>query len=342
MTVSWRRGALLLVVLALVVIPLADLALGPDDALNGSYALAALIAATVVSPRATAAVAAVAIALSFASPLWNTGVDDTEWLVRFALAVALSVIAVWVAALRVRRERDLRHMTLIAETAQRALLRSAPERVAGVSFAARYLSATRAAQVGGDLYDVASSPYGVRVVVGDVRGKGLDGVELAGTVLKAFRRAAPIEPSLTGLVSTLDAVVTAIAGEEEFVTAVVVELRPDRTIAVVSCGHPPPVLADESGTGTPLVTEPTTPLGLDPHPAEMAYPWPSGARLLLYTDGLVEARDADGEFFALDDHLDTLTATDLDDALDGLVAEAVEHAGGAIQDDLAVILAEQR
>ena len=66
--------------------------------------------------------------------------------------------------------------------------------------------------MGGDLYEVVQSPDGVRLIVGDVRGKGLDAVQMAATVLAAFRRAAVLEVSLTAMAADLDSVVTAVAG----------------------------------------------------------------------------------------------------------------------------------
>ena len=93
-------------------------------------------------------------------------------------------------------------MTVIAETAQRAVLRTMPTAIGSVGLAARYVSATAEALVGGDLYEVAATPYGVRVIVGDVRGKGLEAVQTAAAVLGAFRAAAFTEPDLGALSRT--------------------------------------------------------------------------------------------------------------------------------------------
>ena len=70
------------------------------------------------------------------------------------------------------------------------LLRPVPRRAGRVALAVRYLSAAEDSVVGGDFYDVAVTPYGVRLVVGDVKGKGLEAVQLAATVLGSFRQAA--------------------------------------------------------------------------------------------------------------------------------------------------------
>ena len=105
--------------------------------------------------------------------LWNDNLGSLEWGLRLLVAAALSVAAVAIAASRQRRERRLAQMTLIAETAQRAVLRTLPSSVGDVGFAARYVSAAEEARIGGDLYEVVSTRHGTRAIVGDVKGKGL-------------------------------------------------------------------------------------------------------------------------------------------------------------------------
>src|SRR5579884_800079 len=100
---------------------------------------------------------------------------------------AATVFATGVAAATVRRLRQLRHTQAVAEVVQQTLLRPLPEWVGGIHVCARYSSATHGAQVGGDVYEALATPYGIRVFVGDVRGKGLPAVQLASTVLGAFR-----------------------------------------------------------------------------------------------------------------------------------------------------------
>jgi serine phosphatase RsbU (regulator of sigma subunit) len=68
--------------------------------------------------------------------------------------------------------------------------------------------------------------------------------------------------------------------------------------------------------------------------------WPEGSRILLYTDGLVEARNRDGVFFPLDDHLAELCTGTVDEALDRLLALLGDFSAGH-GDDLALVLAEQ-
>ena len=165
------------------------------------------------------------------------------------MTIGIGALAVILAHLRIRREQDLQHMTTIAETAQRAVLRVIPSSVGSLRFATRYVSATKEALVGGDLYEVVQIPDGVRVIVGDVRGKGLAAVQMAATVLAAFRRAAVLEVSLTAIAADLDNVVTAVAGDEDFVTAVLAEFHDDHSVTLVNCGHHPPLLLTNGDSG---------------------------------------------------------------------------------------------
>ncbi|QNN54201.1 PP2C family protein-serine/threonine phosphatase [Nocardioides mesophilus] len=343
-TRGWSRLSDLtapLVVLAVIVT--VDVVLGPDVVISGAYAIAAVLAGAITTVRRTAVVAGLSIALSAVSGLWNQNFTTLDFEIRLLLTLTLSALAIVSATIRTRRERALRHMTVIAETAQRALLRGMPEAVGSVGFAARYVSATQEALVGGDLYEVAASPFGVRVVVGDVRGKGLDAVLMAGTVLGGFRRSAFSRPTLTAVARDMDEVVRAVAGEEDFVTAVLAEFHEDHTVTLVNCGHHPPLLVTTTRDGILVDTgEPEPPLGLAPRPAAVTWPWPEGSRILLYTDGLVEARNGRGAFFPLVDHAAALQKGSLHEALDGLLRQVIDHAGRRVNDDLALVLVEHR
>ena len=331
-----RLAVLLLVVLL-------DFSLGPDVVLSGSFAMAAVVASVCASVRMTTVTAVVAIATAALSGFWNHNLGTLEWSVRLWLGALLGALAVLTAHIRVRRERDLSRMTVIADAAQQALLRAMPQSVGSVGFAARYVSASEAAKVGGDLYEVTETPFGVRVVLGDVRGKGLEAVQLAATVLAAFRRAAFVQESLSGVAADLDAVVTAVAGPEDFVTAVLAEFHDDGTVTFVNCGHPAPLLVSAGEAAAQLDTgEPQLPLGLGTSGTAVTVTWPASARLLLFTDGLVETRDLSGTFFPLSDHATILAGGSLDEALDNLLTRLRAYARQHLSDDIALVLAEQR
>lgn len=306
----------------------------------GAFGAAALV--TSVLGRARQAVvltAAVGAAAAF-SGAWHGYLSTSEWLLRAGVALAICVMAVVSAYVRDQRESHLARMTVIADTAQRALLRAAPEAIGSIGLATRYLSATEGAAVGGDLYEVAATPYGVRVIVGDVCGKGLDAVQTAAAVLGAFRQAAFTEPDLAALARSIDQMVAREPADELFVTAIVGEFH-DGSVHLVNCGHPSPVLVDPD----PRALEGddvTLPLGLGADPVVTEHPWHRGARLLLFTDGLIEQRDRSGAFFPLTEHAAGLASGTLDQALDTLVGALRRHGGRRITDDLALMLAENR
>lgn len=136
---------------------------------------------------------------------------------------------------------------------------------------------------------------------------------------------------------------TAVAGDEDFVTAVLAEFHDDHTVALVNCGHHPPLLVSRSETVDVVATgSPEPPLGLGPVPSPVTSPWPGGSRMLIYTDGLVEARDGRGAFFPLVRHARELRDGSLEEALDRLLASLYEHTGRQLSDDMALVLVEHR
>ncbi|MFE5862546.1 PP2C family protein-serine/threonine phosphatase [Streptomyces virginiae] len=154
-------------------------------------------------------------------------------------------------ALHIRRELlgELRRAQEIAGAAQRALLRPLPGRIDGLTPAAAQLSASRGAAVGGDLYEVVPTAYGIRVVIGDVRGHGLPALGAAAAVLGAFREGAYDEPSLAGVLRRMeralgrhvrDRAESEPAAAEEFVTVLLLQIAPDNSLLALNCGHPWP------------------------------------------------------------------------------------------------------
>lgn len=335
----WRRldpglvlGAAVLVVLVLV-------ALTTNVQLIAVFAAGPIVSSLLTSPRRTALLGVAAVDLALLAGRWQHDVGTLDWSVRVVLCVLLSLLAVQGAALREHREGRLQRMTVIAETAQRAVLRSMPTAIGSIGLAARYVSATAEALVGGDLYEVAATPFGVRVIVGDVRGKGLEAVQTAAAVLGAFRAAAFTEPDPAALARTIDETIKRFIGDEEFVTAIVGEFHGDK-VMLANCGHHPPLIVHDAQVSEVDTGEPTVPLGMGSAPSMTEHAWPAGARMLFYTDGLVEARDKSGEFFPLDDFAADLGEGSLEDALDHLVDHLLEYAGGRMNDDLALVLAE--
>ncbi|WP_051551362.1 PP2C family protein-serine/threonine phosphatase [Nocardioides sp. URHA0020] len=331
-------------VLALLVV--LDLAIPPDFAiLTALFGMAPLIACAVVPARGTAAIAGLAFALAVASGVWNDTLGTAQHNVRLLNVFLVGVAAVTIAAVRVHRERRFAQLSQIAQVAQRAILPALPARAGRVAIAARYQSAARGALVGGDLYDCYHSEDRIRLLVGDVRGKGIAGVEQAARVIRAFRQAAALRPTLAEVAREMDDYLAGFFGEEEFVTALLVDVTRSDELKIVGAGHPGPLLVG-SAEATLLDLSQGLPLGMGLGQPSGAYVeaivgWNLGDRLLMYTDGLSEARDARGEFFPIPSLVSSLRSDPVDQAIDAVVAAVASYVPQRrLEDDLAVVLIE--
>jgi phosphoserine phosphatase RsbU/P len=342
--VNTDTRSLLVALLVTTVVALLDLWAVGSAVLLGFLIAGPLLAAVSLDARRTAAVAAYAAVLAILLGIPDGIFGTLDHVTRCLVVATVGVFCTFIAERRSQRERALLRITRVAEVAQRAILRPVPSRAGRVTLAVRYLSAAEDSVVGGDFYDVAATPYGVRLIVGDVKGKGLEAVQLAAVVLGSFRQAAFTQPDLPSLAAELDRGASRQLGEEDFVTALLAEFGPRGELKLVNCGHPPPLLL-RGGAARPLDDHPpTTPLGLDPDPAVERVTLAPADRLLLYTDGLVEARDNLGRPFEVDERAaaELLDTPSLDQALDRLVASVLRHAGGRLDDDLALVLAQPR
>jgi phosphoserine phosphatase RsbU/P len=310
-------------------------------------ALGPLAASLVLPWRATAVAAAggvVAVALLSAT----TGDLRTgPGVVRVLGSAALAGFAVLSSSVRLRREARIRRVTQVAAVAQAAILHPVPAQVGRLVLASRYVSATTDALVGGDLYDVVAIGGGVRIIVGDARGKGLAALRTSAEVLSAFRHTAPqAEWGLDEVARSIDKAITADLRDEDFVTAVLCELHSDGRFDLVLCGHPSPLRLTPAGQPVEVGSATCLPFGLGVDPRVESGRLSAGERLLFYTDGLIEARDRRGNFFDLMaaagglNGADPPTAAGLDDDLQQLLAQVRAHVGGTLTDDVAVLLVQ--
>ncbi|HZE31111.1 MAG TPA: PP2C family protein-serine/threonine phosphatase [Actinoallomurus sp.] len=183
---------------------------------------------------------------------------------------------------------------------------------------------------------------GVRVIVGDVQGKGLEAVETAAAVVGAFREAAYDEADLADVVTRLESTLDRMLSGEKFVTAVLAEYNDDQ-ITLLSCGHPPPlVLTSDGGVCFAEPPEPAPPLGMrglaEARPVPCRIRFAPGDQMLFYTDGVIEARDQAGCFYPLEDRSSLLKAAAAEQALEDLRADLLRHVGGTITDDAVMSL----
>ncbi|MEU5213536.1 PP2C family protein-serine/threonine phosphatase [Streptomyces sp. NPDC020742] len=333
-----------------------DLATPPRYTAAPFFCAAPLVAAPLLSLRATARTALAAVL----GELWGVSHRSAAPGHHESVTEAVTVFVVALLALginRVVRPTGARPASVrdASEAAQRAVLPPPPERIAGLAVAARYVGARADARTGGDLYAVQDTPHGVRLIVGDVRGKGLEAVAAAVVVIGAFREAAEQEASLEAVAARLERAVRREDGRragpepsEGFTTAVLAEIPPDgpSVLRVLNRGHPPPLmLAPDGGLRVLAPAVPALPLGM----GEVAS-WaarseetflPAGSLLLFLTDGVTGARDVRGRCFDPSGRLRGRRFPGPDSLLDTLVEEVGWHTGGAPADDMA-LLAVQR
>jgi serine phosphatase RsbU (regulator of sigma subunit) len=267
---------------------LADALEGPKTAFVGVLVAAPMLSAVFGGPRTVVAVGAVAL---FCAAVFGFLSED-GWVVAQATRLVVIGLFTGIAALgaaeRVRSETRLEQADRVVAAVTQAIIRPLPLRLGGVGLASRYIGADAEAHVGGDFYEVLDTGYGLRVAVGDVRGKGLSAVRMANYVLGAFRASARREPSLEAVVQELDLIVQTEGGAEDFVTALVLEVR-DGAVRGVSCGHPQPILVDDlPPRESELPVDVPLGLGAGTVAAAAMAGRPSG--LLLHSDGLTEAR----------------------------------------------------
>ena len=325
----------------IVAVAVADLLLPQDVVLAGLLAFAPLIAAAGVGVRGTAGFALVAILVGVWSGYWNDAWSEPQQYVRMLTVVMVSVAGIVIARLREDREERFARMSAIAEVAQRAILPKLPAESGVMAIASRYLSAYEDTLVGGDLYDFTVHEESTRLIIGDVRGKGLTAIEHAARVIRAFRQFATVDVDLADAAGDVSAYVAQFFGDEDFATALLVESREPGRLTVVRCGHPAPILVPRDGTVTHLDTPTGLPLGLGIGYVATEVTWEPGDRILLYTDGLSEARARTGDFVPLAAVAQRMQDGALEVAIDRLLDD-VRHQvpGGRLDDDLAVVLLE--
>jgi serine phosphatase RsbU (regulator of sigma subunit) len=253
------------------------------------------------------------------------------------------------------------------------VLRPLPPGWGGLDHAAVYLAADAVARVGGDFYDVQPGPHGTRVLIGDVQGKGLDAVEAAAALLGTFREAGYHEPALATVAERLEVRMLrhvryrAAVGRDDgdrFATAVLIgfpeirfpeiggEAAAGLVVEVVNFGHEPSLIVSPDGVRS-LPPGDGLPLGLSElargengaasvvRASVVRVPLADGETLLLVTDGVTEARDADGTFFPLRERVADAVAHDPRTAdpqrLVAFVRDGtLRHCGGRLADDTTV------
>jgi serine phosphatase RsbU (regulator of sigma subunit) len=335
---AWFAASLVLV----AIVAVADV-LDEGSSLAGAAGVAPLMASTLCSPVRTGIVSAVALVVGFSLVITQGEPEVLTIAVRAGVLFLAAVLAPVLATLRTRRERRISDLTKVAEVAQLAVLTPIPPVAGPTRLASAYQSASREALIGGDLYGVVETPRGVRLMIGDVRGKGIDAVRVAAVTLAAFRDGTLSRSSLADLADHCDERLRPHLVAEDFVTALFTDIDDDGRVELISCGHPAPMIARGDRWCEIEIATPGTPLGFpvelrsppDPHRLQLE----PGDRLLFYTDGLIEARTNHGRFVPPEQVVSDIGRAEFEQALGGVLAR-LHAATREVRDDLALLLVE--
>ncbi|HEY1500631.1 MAG TPA: SpoIIE family protein phosphatase [Acidobacteriaceae bacterium] len=181
-----------------------------------------------------------------------------------------------------------------AREIQRRLVPEILPEMTGYALEAAYFPAE---EVGGDFYQVLETKGGAKlVVVGDVSGKGLKAA-MTGTLAMGALRALATEGLGPGAVLTLLNQQLAESANEGFVTCLCARVTPQGEVTLANAGHLPPYR-----NGEEMQLEPDLPLGIvaEEKYGEHGFRLEEGDRLMLLSDGVVEARNARGELFGFE------------------------------------------
>jgi serine phosphatase RsbU (regulator of sigma subunit) len=245
------------------------------------------------------------------------------------------------AALAIDNARLYQQQKQFADTMQRSLLPRSRPVIEGLEVGEVYEPSARV-DVGGDVYDFLELDDGrLAVVLGDVTGHGVDATADMAMAKFVFRSLAREHPEPADFLASANEVICSEIGAGKFISMSYVVVDGGGRVAGASAGHPAPRIVLPDGSAHALEAHGLV-LGIEggQEYVESHAALPTGASLVLYTDGVVEAR-CDGELYG-DERLDALLAERHDlpaRALAVAVAEdAREFAGGDLSDDLAVVV----
>lgn len=197
----------------------------------------------------------------------------------------------------VRAEEEARRaqqeLSIAASIQQRLMAVTIPE----VPFARMCGKNLSCKEIGGDFFDAVNTDDGLAVVLADVAGKGVSAALLASTLQGMFYSQLVAGTPLTEIVASANRFLTSKHIGEKYATVIVAKLRRDGDLEYVNCGHIPPLLVCSGEVVRPA--HGNLPVGLLPDAAYESdrYSLHAGDRLVLVTDGVTEAENADGEFF---------------------------------------------
>ncbi|MFF3875419.1 PP2C family protein-serine/threonine phosphatase [Streptomyces sp. NPDC001978] len=311
------------------------------------------LAAAMFSVAGTLGIGLLTLIAGFAISAADHTLDRTPGIFTLITIAAVTLAATYASRVRQHRERILAEVRAVAETAQHVLMRPVPHHLGHIDVEVLYQAAAAQARIGGDFYEARQTPHGVRLIIGDVRGKGLPAVEAASVVLSSFRIFAEDTPHLPDLAHRLETSISRYGEHvpaddalERFVTILLVEIPAGEPIArLVNCGHPPPLLLHGGEVREVEPSAPSPPINmaalLGDHYQVDTIPFGTGDRLLLYTDGVSETRDGIGAFYPLAQRVRRWVLAPPRQLLDHLRQDLRAYVHGTRDDDLAALVAHR-
>ncbi|MFI0712999.1 PP2C family protein-serine/threonine phosphatase [Streptomyces inhibens] len=350
---SGRHATVLLILVIAAVTTMDAVDIGPELHQSAFLGIAPLYAALRCSYRQTLLVAAVYLVCltyvdTYTVPDWALA----SRIVAIFGAVLVASFSVVLCRTRLQREALHARTSLVADTVQRTMLRELPLSAGPVEAYGFYVSAQEGARVGGDIYEAIDTPHGLRLMIGDVQGKGMPAIGAGMEVLASFREAAYYEDSLESVAARMEQTLARYntrsveqGADERFVTALLMEVR-DAVGApqgrVLSCGHIPYYLVRDGKVYERREGEGGLPLGLgmlsgEPRRSVRVHPEPKDW-VVLCTDGVTEARGKDGEFYPLAERLAGWTDLEPAELAGTLRADLERFTGGELLDDATALV----
>ncbi|MFQ1004071.1 PP2C family protein-serine/threonine phosphatase [Modestobacter sp. SSW1-42] len=203
--------------------------------------------------------------------------------------------------------------------------------------------------IGGDTFDYAVNGPTADLMVLDAVGHGLPAALLAMAAVGAYRHARRENRDLPDVAAAVNAVIAEQFTGSRFATAAIARLHLDTgQLRWVNAGHPDPLVVRDGALVHPGPCRPHPPLGLQNRKPDVCeFQLRVGDRVVLYTDGIVEARSPEGEYFGEERLADFVRRADADgdtapETLRRLMRHVLVHQADHLQDDASIVLLEWR
>jgi serine phosphatase RsbU (regulator of sigma subunit) len=201
--------------------------------------------------------------------------------------------------------------------------------------------------IAGDAFDYAINVDLTHVAILDAMGHGMEASLMASLAISAYRHSRRRDRDLAETYHDIDDAIAGQFGADRFVTGQLARLDCDTgRLSWLAAGHPRPLLLRGNRIVGELDCQPGLPMGLGGSPSEVSdTQLEPGDRVLLYSDGMVEARSPDGELFGMErlaDLLERAAASELPlpEVCRRLVHSVLDHQASTLQDDATVLLLE--